>query len=526
MLAGQIRVPRFQRGIKWELQDALDLLDSIYRGYPVGTLLLWQRPAEAEHIVHGSVLIEALARRDALMVVDGQQRILSLTRVLAGGGFPEEPFAAFFDLQQLRFFRPKRREQPQPHHLPLTEVLDSERLVRWMVENRDPAVDQQAAIRLGKRLREYQIPAYVVTSDDERSVREIFRRANNTGKRMDDSDVFNAIHGRNSPEPGDLRDVAAVLRALDFGTIDEPTLLRMLSAIHGTDPTKEKVPEFAPDAVQSELLGLVHSAQATIAFLRSDAGIPHISLLPYQQPLLALARFFHRHPEPHPRSRELLARWLWRGALTGAHDGNAVKTRQMLAAIGDDEHEAIQVLLRMLPPRPAQTMELEEFSFAYARCKIQLLALLELRPRDLRTGELISAGSTSAELSHEDAEEFDGVHDLKAAIPENDAAYKRLLRVVCRRPPELQSSLANRLIHPSVHSGILRTIVNCDEPDWLDSHGITPQARRALKFDNIAGFLKLRRESLQVIVQQFAEHKAEWDEIDSQPIEALQVLSG
>lgn len=47
---GRIRIPNFQRGLTWDAEDKWKLLDSIERGYPIGTLLLWKRPATAEGI--------------------------------------------------------------------------------------------------------------------------------------------------------------------------------------------------------------------------------------------------------------------------------------------------------------------------------------------------------------------------------------------------------------------------------------------------------------------------------------------
>lgn len=47
VLLGEARIPPFQRGFRWGAEDVLDLLDSVYRGFPIGTLLLWKKPAEA-----------------------------------------------------------------------------------------------------------------------------------------------------------------------------------------------------------------------------------------------------------------------------------------------------------------------------------------------------------------------------------------------------------------------------------------------------------------------------------------------
>lgn len=38
---GDYKIPPFQRGFVWELEQVLALLDSIYQDYPIGTILLW-----------------------------------------------------------------------------------------------------------------------------------------------------------------------------------------------------------------------------------------------------------------------------------------------------------------------------------------------------------------------------------------------------------------------------------------------------------------------------------------------------
>ena len=502
--AGRVRIPKFQRGLKWELVDVLSLLDSIYRGYPVGTLLLWRRPAGEDRIIHGSVQIDAPAVAEALWVVDGQQRIVSLTRTLTGAGFPEEPFAAFFDLHLGVFVRPRRRETPPSYYLPLTEALDSERLLEWLFINKLPTAERAAAIRVGKRLREFDIPAYVVATDDEGAVREIFRRANNTGKRMDDSDVFNALYSAGGV-PASLGDIAESLQSVGLGRIDDSTLYNMMRATRGKEARKGEALDLSQPEARQAMADLMSGSRATLGFLRDDAHIPHLSLLPYQQPLLALVRFFHRHPTPHPRSRELLARWLWRGALLGVHGGMIVQTRQMFAAIGDDEHVSVQALLATLPQTAALTnyeaFNLEGYSFSHARCKIQLLALLDLCPVDVRTGVPV----------------FD------AEVLASEAPFKSMVRSICSDAPDPLGHLAKIMFHPSVSGGLAHAVMTCDEPALLASHAISDDARRAFKFGRLTDFLALRIEALMAAIDGFAARRGEWDEADTPPVEALRV---
>ena len=39
---GIIKIPQFQRKFVWTLEQTANLLDSILKGYPIGTFILWQ----------------------------------------------------------------------------------------------------------------------------------------------------------------------------------------------------------------------------------------------------------------------------------------------------------------------------------------------------------------------------------------------------------------------------------------------------------------------------------------------------
>ncbi len=50
---GVVRIPRFQRGLRWDARDVERLFDSIVEEFPIGTLLFWQREAPASDVVLG-----------------------------------------------------------------------------------------------------------------------------------------------------------------------------------------------------------------------------------------------------------------------------------------------------------------------------------------------------------------------------------------------------------------------------------------------------------------------------------------
>ncbi|MXX81445.1 MAG: DUF262 domain-containing protein [Chloroflexi bacterium] len=78
---GQIGLPDIQRPFVWKNVKVRDLLDSMYRGYPVGYLLLWQTGVEPTHRTIGGQQKQVAP---SLVIVDGQQRLTSLFAVFSG----------------------------------------------------------------------------------------------------------------------------------------------------------------------------------------------------------------------------------------------------------------------------------------------------------------------------------------------------------------------------------------------------------------------------------------------------------
>ena len=77
---GEIGLPDIQRPFVWKNSKVRDLFDSMYRGYPVGYLLLWKNGLSDDKTIG----IELKAKAPRLVIVDGQQRLTSLYAVIKG----------------------------------------------------------------------------------------------------------------------------------------------------------------------------------------------------------------------------------------------------------------------------------------------------------------------------------------------------------------------------------------------------------------------------------------------------------
>lgn len=71
-----IAIPELQRPFVWDSVKVRDLMDSLYKGYPVGYLITWQ--SVGAHLKGGHVAAHQQ------ILIDGQQRITALRAALAG----------------------------------------------------------------------------------------------------------------------------------------------------------------------------------------------------------------------------------------------------------------------------------------------------------------------------------------------------------------------------------------------------------------------------------------------------------
>jgi hypothetical protein len=79
--AGRIVIPEFQRDYVWPKSKAPKLIDSLYRNFPVSTLLFWQS-SDSPRARRSSP--KPRGGRTMNWLIDGQQRVMTLARVMSG----------------------------------------------------------------------------------------------------------------------------------------------------------------------------------------------------------------------------------------------------------------------------------------------------------------------------------------------------------------------------------------------------------------------------------------------------------
>lgn len=484
---GRVRLPRFQRALRWRSEHVINLFDSIARGFPIGVLLMAQQQASAEITHFGVVQIASPERQNGLYVIDGQQRITALAGALLHPDLVPygDIHAIWFDLVNQTFHRLRTSKAP-PTWLPLNVVLDSFRLLTWLNDwplRADQPLLVHAALRLGKAIREYQVPSYTVEGASEEALRFIFKRTNTSGIAMRESEVFDALHGSAARAP--LADSCFRLTNLGYGEIDPPWFLACVKAV-GQQSSKLRFVREERSIPDETIAAAERAVTLALAFLASDAGIAHVDLLPYRLPLVVLARFFALHPQPGLRTRLLLSRWLWRGALAGIHGNNSNATMDdLLRAIGPDQSQSVQALLARVPktievlPSASRTWHRQS-----AETKALAVGLLHLRPRDPLGQEVIDP--TSGESSPLNA--FWDAHFAVGKVP-----VARRLFLPATRPDAARRLFLRLLDAPAA---------------VLESHAISPPALAALRSQDFMTFTQERCRTLDPWLERFFRERA------------------
>jgi hypothetical protein len=214
---GAIALPEFQRGYVWRRRQVRDLVESLYRRFPVGSLLFWETATESAP-ARGDA---PLQRGYVSLLLDGQQRITSLYGLIKGEPppfFDGDP-RAFSDLrfnvdrQEFHFYVPVTMRD-DPLWLDVGEVLrrgpgwGMAQLMPVLGDLADSAELYEAYNNRLNRLygiREIELHGEQITGEDKDIdvVVELFNRVNSGGTKLSKGDLALAKICASWPEARD-----------------------------------------------------------------------------------------------------------------------------------------------------------------------------------------------------------------------------------------------------------------------------------------------------------------------------------
>lgn len=333
---GELRLPEIQRHYVWRATRVRDLLDSLYRGYPSGSILMWEtdEPVPTRDF---AIAQEATAFAGRRLLLDGQQRLTSLTAVLGGelvqvrgrkrpidilfnldhpDGPPtddtevtsdeDSPVAADDEqvdeaegadddeaeqglqekLNRRTFVVASKNLASLPNWVSVTEVFstvgDAQILKKAGITSFDDPRFQRYSDRL-KKLRAIKDYTYVVhvleRSMSYEEVTEIFVRVNSLGAKLKSSDL--ALAQMTSRWPNLLKELGVFQEECEksYFTIDQGHLVRSIVVFATQQCLFRSVASTPVDKLKAGWIQAQEGLRFAINFLRSNAGIEDETLL-------------------------------------------------------------------------------------------------------------------------------------------------------------------------------------------------------------------------------------------------------
>ena len=497
VVAGKIRVPRFQRAFVWKQTDLHDLLDSVLHGFPIGSILVWQTEREISTAPRvGPIEISGPPAGPVGYLLDGQQRVSTLVGTLrlpekAESIVDQVEWRLYFDLDRGEF-HPVPEGRVEPRHFPVRGLLDTARFFDACRRIQDEVDDSSVARRwlneadhLASAFRDYQLPVIRIQEAELDSAVAVFARLNRKGRKMAADEMVSALTYREGQFhlARKLDELKDELDGEGFGNLDRVLLLRSVLAALGRDiyakdwadlMVEPEVRDRLPEGFESAEFGI----KGALDFLK-DLGVESDRLLPYGLQLVMLGEFFRRCPDPTDDVVELLRRWFWVTSFTGWFGGvNTAQATHALAEIrnlAEGKGTGFSVIDLDAPARPFP----ERFDGRSARVRAFLLYLASLRPRSLSgpealvPGQLLSARGTRA-LGY---------------VSSGQELSKELL-----------SSPANRMYFESGRVGQafedLAGLTDDELEEKLPTHGFPTESIRWLRNGNRSKMIEARLDSL------------------------------
>lgn len=330
---GEMRLPEIQRHYVWRATRVRDLLDSLYRGYPSGSILMWEtdEPVPTRNF---AIQQDSTAFAGRKLLLDGQQRLTSLTAVLNGeqvrvrnrkrpidilfnldhpDGLPVEILEVQSDedawsvtedevadedddaddeqdlqekLNQRTFVVASRNLLALPNWVSVTEVFrtanDAEILKKAGITSFDDPRFQRYSDRL-KKLRAVKQYNYVVhvleRAMSYEEVTEIFVRVNSLGAKLRSSDL--ALAQMTSRWPNLLKQLEEFQEECEqsWFTIDLGQLVRSIVVFATQQCLFRSVASTPVEKLKQGWEEAKEGLRFAINFLRTNAGIEDESLL-------------------------------------------------------------------------------------------------------------------------------------------------------------------------------------------------------------------------------------------------------
>lgn len=401
---GVIKIPKFQRDFVWSIDKTAKLLDSILKGYPIGTFILWLTDERINDIKNvGNLDIpETPEGVKVEYVLDGQQRITSLFAAYLGAKIQKVGEKKVTDygniVVNLDVDLDDNEEQiitEQPtsdRYIALCDVLNFSYSMSKELEGRFTTDELNRINDYCTAFKTYEFSTVVLRKEDIDSAIEVFTRINTGGQTLTLFEIMSAKtydEHQNFDMQEKWDDFIKELKEIKYEGVSNSVVLTLLALLLSRTKECKRKTILALDkqAVINTWDSAISALKDSIDYFRTTYRIPVSQLLPYDALLVPFAYFFHLNGgKPKGEQRKYLEEFFWRMSLSFRYSSS---TESKLA---QDIKRVDQILDGQRPDYGEIKVDLDSpqslidtnFSAGNSYCKAVLCLLAYQEPKDFQ----------------------------------------------------------------------------------------------------------------------------------------------
>ena len=410
---GIIKIPKFQRDFVWGKEQTAKLIDSIIKGFPIGTFIFWRTKEQMRHFRNiGDANLPSTPRGNAaLYVLDGQQRLTSLYAARKGLIATKE--GKRIDFKELTIDLSLAPDDDET--VVFTEKQDGESFITvyelinagmsYLVENYTKE-DIHKIETYRNRLTQYNFSCIVIPEHPLDIACEIFTRINTGGtelslfeimvaktydekKKFDFANEYDKLVDSNGSEK-DLEDAG-------YETIPTSTVLQCVSAQLCKQVRRKDILKLNKNKFIKEWPIVKDGIFHAVDYFRNHLRIPVSRLLPYPALLVPFTYFFIRNGGEGPTriQKKLLVQYFWWASLSNRFTSGA---EGKMAA---DIKRMDRILKETEPNYKGDEYEITiddlqgcSFSAGEAFCKAIICLFAYFQPKSFDSDSLVTLGNS------------------------------------------------------------------------------------------------------------------------------------
>ena len=503
---GQIKIPKFQRNFVWSLDKTAKLLDSILKGYPIGTFILWETNERLNDIKNiGNLELPAIPDGVKVQyILDGQQRITSLYAAFLGAQIQKEGEKKityygdiFVDLEgdiENNDDQIVVSEEPERIFISLNEILNFNDNLLEIKENYSDEHFKKIH-QYSQTFSTYDFSTIVLRKEDIDSAIEVFTRINTGGQTLTLFEIMSAKtydEEQNFDMEAKFQQLMEELAERRYNSISSSVILSVLSLVlsKNKECKRKTILQLEKQKIIDTWDDVISALKESIDYFRSVYRIPVSAILPYDSLLVPFAYFFYYQKEkPKGAQIKFLEEFFWRISLSFRYSSSTEsKLAQDIKRIDEilkgnrPNYDEIKVYLNS----PKDLIE-TGFSAGSSYCKAILCLLAYHEPKDFQdNGRVILDNSWLKVANSRNYHHF----FPKAYLKKNNVGNENSLVNISL----VSASLNKRKIKANAPSIYIQDFLdgNDELPTTLKSHLINNLDDFGIKSDDYLVFLEKR----------------------------------